>query len=69
MKALFNKAVGRLFIAFAIVALIALACLFGLDFYDPAPVNTPTQTSEPIGATHPKSERLGRDPAAEKGAR
>lgn len=44
---------------FALAAVVITAIgLFLSDFYDPAPVETPTKTCEPIGAQHPKTDTV-----------
>lgn len=45
----------RILIALALVAAVIAIALAIADFYDPAPVETPTKTCEPIGAQHPKT--------------
>ncbi len=47
----------RILLAIAAASALVAYLIFS-DFYDPAPVETPTKTCEPIGAQHPKTNSV-----------
>ena len=64
MKTLSVRSIAIAFVSILVLVGLCATALAYMDYFDPEPVVTTTQTSEPIGAQHPRSASASSEPMA-----